>query len=119
AVDLRRGERLGRRALGPDHRGHGGLRHRPPDPGAAPPSRHRGGLRAAGRAAPAHVPAKMLFLITACTPQLPSTTSVTPKSTATDMREIASSSLRPCVFMRKWRILRKASRMARSTDDFS
>ena len=37
----------------------------------------------------------MLFLMTACTPQLPSTTWVTPKSTATDISEIASSSLKP------------------------
>src|SRR5262245_44209757 len=64
------------------------------------------------------VPANRAFLMTAWTPQLPSTTWVTPKSTAIDMSEMASSSLSPRVVMRKWRILRKASRSARSTDDF-
>src|SRR5665647_814954 len=58
-----------------------------------------------------------LFTI-ACTPQLPSTTCVTPKSTATDMSDTASSSLRCCVFIRKCRILWNASRKARSTEDF-
>ena len=43
----------------------------------------------------------------------------TQKSTATDMREIASFSLRPLVVMRKWRIFRNASLIARSTEDFS
>ena len=37
----------------------------------------------------------------AWTPQFPSTTWVTPKSTATDIRDIASSSLSPCVVIRK------------------
>jgi hypothetical protein len=57
-----------------------------------------------------------LFLITACTPQLPSTTCVTPKSAATDISEIASSSLRLCVVIKKCRGFRNASRSARSTE---
>jgi undecaprenyl-diphosphatase len=48
---------------------------------------------------------KMPLPMIACTPQLPSTTWVMPKSTATDISEIASSSLKPCVDIRKWRIL--------------
>lgn len=63
-------------------------------------------------------PVNTLFLINACTPQLPSTTCVIPKSTATDMSEMASSSLSFCVVIKKWRIFRNASRSARSTDDF-
>src|SRR5690606_23047698 len=62
-------------------------------------------------------PTNRLFLMTPCTPQLPSTTCVMPKSAATEMSEIASSSLRPWVVIKKWRIFRKASRSARSTDD--
>src|SRR5262249_48060439 len=49
-------------------------------------------------------------------PQLPSTTWVTPKSTATEISEIASSLLKPLVFIKKPRILRNASRRARSID---
>src|SRR5438132_1458454 len=74
---------------------------------------------AAGRDFGAQLPANTFFLIVAWTPQLPSTTWVMPKSTATDMREIASFSLRPLVVMRKWRIFRNASLIARSTEDFS
>src|SRR5215472_4478681 len=48
-----------------------------------------------------YAPAKRFFSITAWTPQFPSTTWVTPKSTATDIREIASSSESPLVVMRK------------------
>ena len=55
----------------------------------------------------------------AWTPQFPSTTCVIPKSTAIEHSEIASSSLSPFVVMRKWRVLRNASLIARSTDDFS
>ena len=51
-------------------------------------------------------------------PQLPSTTCVTPKSTPMDMSEIASSSVSPLVVIRKIRILRNASRSARSIEDF-
>src|SRR5262249_20426390 len=58
------------------------------------------------------------FRITACTPQFPSTTCVTPKSTAMVISEMASSSLSFLVVIRKRRILRNASRRARSTDDF-
>src|SRR6266536_1603123 len=63
-------------------------------------------------------PAKMSFLMTAWTPQLPSTTWVMPKSTPTVIREIASSSVSFLVVIRNLRILRNASRKARSTDDF-
>lgn len=63
-------------------------------------------------------PAKMSFLITAWTPQLPSTTWVMPKSTPTVIREIASSSVSFLVVIRNLRILRNASRKARSTEDF-
>jgi hypothetical protein len=38
-------------------------------------------------------PAKMSFLMTAWTPQFPSTTCVMPKSTPTVIREIASTSV--------------------------
>ena len=41
-----------------------------------------------------------------------------PKSTATDINEMASSSLRPFTVIKKWRIFLKASRMAPSMDDF-
>ena len=51
-------------------------------------------------------------------PQLPSTTCVTPKSTATELSEIASSSVNPLVVIKNLRILRKASLSARSIDDF-
>src|SRR5262249_59009712 len=51
-------------------------------------------------------------------PQLPSTTWVTPKSTPMDMSEIASSSVNPLVVIGKLRILRNASRRARSIEDF-
>ena len=51
-------------------------------------------------------------------PQLPSTTWVTPKSTATEISEIASSSDSPLVVIRKARILRNASLSARSMEDF-
>src|SRR5271157_1280061 len=67
----------------------------------------------------ASAPANKLFWMMAWTPQLPSTTWVTPKSTASYISEIASSSVRPLVAIRKDRILRNASLMARSTDDFS
>jgi N-methylhydantoinase B/oxoprolinase/acetone carboxylase alpha subunit len=40
-------------------------------------------------------PPKIAFLRIAWTPQLPSTTWVTPQSTASDISEIASSSVRP------------------------
>jgi hypothetical protein len=63
-------------------------------------------------------PASRLFLMIAWMPQLPSTTWVTPKSTPMEMSEIASSSVSPFVFMRKLRILRNASRKARSIEDF-
>src|SRR3712207_805151 len=66
----------------------------------------------------ASAPAKMFLRMTAWTPQLPSTTCVIPKSTAIDISEIASSSDKPFVVIRKCRILRNASRMARSTEDF-
>ena len=64
------------------------------------------------------MPAKRLFLMIAWMPQLPSTTCVTPKSTPMDMSEIASSSVSPLVVIRKIRILRNASRSARSIEDF-
>src|SRR5439155_13926245 len=102
------------------HRSAGLLRnppaaHGPPDDGGP------GGRRPAATEIDAggQAPAKTCLRITACTPQLPSTTCVTPKSTATDISEMASSSLRPRVVIRKWRILRNASRIARSTEDFS
>src|SRR5258708_7766448 len=57
---------------------------------------------------------KMFLRIEPCTPQLASTTWVTPKSAATDIKEIASSSLSLCTVIRKRRSLRKASRIARS-----
>src|SRR5262249_13409338 len=60
-----------------------------------------------------------LFFRIACTPQLPSTTWVTPKSTAADIRAIASSSLNPFTSIRKRRILRKASFMARSSEELA
>src|SRR4029077_6278341 len=63
-------------------------------------------------------PAKMSFLMTAWTPQFPSTTWVMPKSTPMVIREIASSSVSFLVVIRNLRILRNASRNARSTDDF-
>src|SRR5262249_2133567 len=94
--------------------------HGPPDDGGpggrrpAAPVAPRGDVDADGQA-----PVKTCLRMTACTPQLPSTTCVTPKSTATDISEMASSSLRPRVVIRKWRILRNASRIARSTEDFS
>src|SRR6516162_3168501 len=62
-------------------------------------------------------PAKIAFFRIAWTPQLASTTWVTPKSTATDISEIASSSESPLVVIRKCRILRNASRIARSSED--
>jgi len=90
-----------------------------------PLAQHHGRAPGAGTPAPdrpeascRYPPAKMLFLMMAWTPQLPSTTCVIPKSTATDIREIASSSVRPLVVMRKFRIFRKASFIARSTEDF-
>src|SRR6202034_3947915 len=48
----------------------------------------------------------MLLRIEPCTPQLASTTWVTPKSAATDMSAIASSSLSLWAVMRKRRSLR-------------
>src|SRR5256885_2062607 len=63
-------------------------------------------------------PAKISFLITAWTPQFPSTTWVMPKSTPIVIKEIASSSVSFLVVIRNLRILRNASRKARSTDDF-
>src|SRR4029077_9864681 len=63
-------------------------------------------------------PAKMSFLMTAWTPQFPSTTWVIPKSTPIVIREIASSSVSFLVVIRNLRILRNASRKARSTNDF-
>ena len=51
-------------------------------------------------------PVNTRFFSAACTPQLPSTTCVTAKSTATDMSEIASSSDSFCVDIRKSRIFR-------------
>src|SRR4029450_7497055 len=63
-------------------------------------------------------PAKISFLMTAWTPQFPSTTWVMPKSTPTVLKEIASSSVSFLVVIRNLRILRNASRKARSTDDF-
>src|SRR5712671_1792051 len=63
-------------------------------------------------------PAKISFLMTAWTPQFPSTTWVMPKSTPIVIKEIASSSVSFLVVMRNLRILRNASRKARSTDDF-
>src|SRR5260370_42709335 len=70
-------------------------------------------------AAHALAPANRLFLMIAWMPQLPSTTWVTPKSTAMDISEIASSSLNPLVVIRNARILRNASLRARSIEDFS
>lgn len=67
------------------------------------------------RARAAHL--KTDFGRTACTPQLPSTIWEIPKSTATDINEMASSSDKACAVMRNRRILRKASFMARSIDD--
>src|SRR5216684_266740 len=95
-------------------------RQRPPETGGATTraTRHRGG---ADRLRDALIPlyaGKMSLRTMAWTPQLPSTTWVTPKSTAIDIRLMASSSVRPLAVIRKRRILRKASRMARSTDDF-
>src|SRR6478736_1294989 len=63
-------------------------------------------------------PAKISFLMTAWTPQFPSTTWVMPKSTPIVIKEIASSSVSFLVVIRNLRILRNASRKARSTDDF-
>src|SRR6267143_4609509 len=63
-------------------------------------------------------PAKISFLMTAWTPQFPSTTWVMPKSTPIVIREIASSSVSFLVVIKNLRILRNASRKARSTDDF-
>jgi hypothetical protein len=63
-------------------------------------------------------PAKISFLMTAWTPQFPSTTWVMPKSTPIVIKEIASSSVSFLVVIRNLRILRNASRNARSTDDF-
>ena len=51
-------------------------------------------------------------------PQLPSTTWVTPKSTATELSEIASSSLNPLVVIRNVRTLRNASLRASSIEHF-
>src|SRR5712692_5418409 len=56
---------------------------------AAPLARHH-----------ANSAAKTFFLMMAWMPQLPSTTCVTPKSTAMDIREIASSSVSPLVAIR-------------------
>src|SRR6201996_8858485 len=64
-------------------------------------------------------PAKTRLLNIACTPQLPSTTWVTPKSTAAEISAIASSSLNPLVFIRKRRTFRNASFIARSSEDFA
>src|SRR5258708_3402479 len=64
-------------------------------------------------------PAKISFLMTAWTPQFPSTTWVMPKSTPIVIREIASSSVSFfVVIIKNLRILRNASRKAKSTDDF-
>src|SRR4030081_1067763 len=57
---------------------------------------------------------KTFFRIVPWTPQLASTTWVTPKSAPTDINEIASSSLKPCTVIRNRRSLRNASRIARS-----
>ncbi len=57
---------------------------------------------------------KTLLRMDPCTPQLASTTWVTPKSAATDMRAMASSSLSLWTVIRKRRSLRKASRIALS-----
>src|ERR1700687_6214567 len=54
------------------------------------------------------------FRIVPWTPQLASTTWVTPKSAPTDISEIASSSLIRCTVIRNRRSLRNASRIARS-----
>ena len=53
------------------------------------------------RGGQASMPAKTSLRMTACTPQFPSTTWVTPKSTATDISEIASSSVSFLVVIRK------------------
>src|SRR6266699_437635 len=63
-------------------------------------------------------PAKISFLMTAWTPQFPSTTWVMPKSTPIVIKEIVSSSVSFLVVIRNLRILRNASRKARSTEDF-
>src|ERR1700693_2480390 len=55
-------------------------------------------------------PAKISFLMTAWTPQFPSTTWVMPKSTPTVIKEIASSSVSFLVVIKNLRILRNASR---------
>ena len=67
-------------------------------PEFAPSARRRSG---GVRVYTVSVPAKMTFFRIACTPQFPSTTWVTPKSTATDISEIASSSDSPFVVIRK------------------
>src|SRR6267154_407380 len=54
-------------------------------------------------------PAKISFLMTAWTPQFPSTTWVMPKSTPIVIKEIASSSVSFLVVIRNLRILRNAS----------
>src|SRR3954471_14460423 len=86
--------------------------------GSASAAKHRAMDGSTGRMDHASPPAKMSFLITAWTPQLPSTTWVMPKSTPIVIREIASSSVSFFVVIRNLRILRNASRKARSTDDF-
>src|SRR5882672_11251275 len=94
------------------------LAERPPHPDPLPASGEREQRR---RPCSAHTlaPANRLFLTMAWMPQLPSTTWVTPKSTAMDISEIASSSLNPLVVIRNARILRNASLRARSIEDFS
>jgi hypothetical protein len=52
------------------------------------------------------------------TPQLPSTTLGDAEVDGNRHQEIASFSLRPLVVMTKWRIFRKTSLIARSTEDF-
>src|SRR5258708_37216171 len=64
-------------------------------------------------------PGKQALLDDRVDAQWPSATSVTPKSTAMDISEIASSSLNPLVVIRNARILRNASLRARSIEDFS
>lgn len=62
---------------------------------------------------------KTLLRIEPWIPQLASTTCVTPKFAATDNKAMASSSLSLCTVIRKRRSLRKPSRMAGSSEDFS
>src|SRR5262245_44457952 len=89
-------------------------RKRTEELGRLRPQRHRQGACVSRLISP---PANRLFFRMAWMLQLPSTTCVTPKSIPTDIRDTALSSLTSRVVIRKWRILRKASRRTKSVED--